>query len=203
VPGPNLFKDINRIFPRPRSAKTSCLTNPDGSKATNPTEMRAFFRDFFADLYKARQAPHLLPSPPQTHLSCFYNVHAHTRMLISELPNKRSSGPDHISLIKKLNCKIIRRVSSIFDVCLKLCYFPVAWKTANIIVLPKTTKPLSPSNFRPISLVDCFGKILEKLICPTSRSKRQRFSRTTKWVSKLVTLLSMVSKSLGTTSLPL
>ncbi|XP_043506295.1 uncharacterized protein LOC122526809 [Frieseomelitta varia] len=44
-------------------------------------------------------------------------------------------------------------------------YFPSSWKVAKIIPVPKPGKPGSDiSSYRPISLLDIFGKILEKII---------------------------------------
>jgi hypothetical protein len=43
---------------------------------------------------------------------------------------------------------------------------PSEWKAAIILPIPKPGKPPGePSSFRPISLLSCFGKLAEKLIC--------------------------------------
>jgi hypothetical protein len=43
-------------------------------------------------------------------------------------------------------------------------YVPPAWKRANIIPLPKVDTPRSPGDYRPISLLSCTGKWVEKII---------------------------------------
>jgi hypothetical protein len=46
-----------------------------------------------------------------------------------------------------------------------MSYSPSKWKIAKIIVIPKKDdEPDNPANFRPISLLSCIGKILEKVI---------------------------------------
>ena len=41
--------------------------------------------------------------------------------------------------------------------------FPSAWKKSRILALRKTSTPLSPSDFQPISLLCFLPKVLEKL----------------------------------------
>ncbi|CAF4887091.1 unnamed protein product [Rotaria sp. Silwood1] len=48
---------------------------------------------------------------------------------------------------------------------LNIGYIPNAWEKANIILLLKTNKDKQhPSSYRPISLLSCLGKLLEKII---------------------------------------
>jgi hypothetical protein len=47
----------------------------------------------------------------------------------------------------------------------RLSYFPVTWKFAHIVMLPKPGKPANEaSSYRPISLLPIFSKIFEKLL---------------------------------------
>ncbi|KAJ4427459.1 hypothetical protein ANN_25104 [Periplaneta americana] len=49
--------------------------------------------------------------------------------------------------------------------CFRLIYFPQEWKCAIITAIAKPRKdPILPQNYRPISLLDYFGKILERLL---------------------------------------
>jgi hypothetical protein len=53
----------------------------------------------------------------------------------------------------------------LFNHCLRLSYFPNAWKEAKIITLPKPGKdPKFPQNLRPINLLSTTGKLFEKVI---------------------------------------
>jgi hypothetical protein len=56
-------------------------------------------------------------------------------------------------------------LTHLFNHCLRLRHFPVPWKEANIITLPKPGKdPKFPPNLRPISFLSTAGKLFEKLI---------------------------------------
>jgi hypothetical protein len=47
---------------------------------------------------------------------------------------------------------------------LRLSYFPVTWKFAQIVMLPKPGKPAKASSYRPISLLPIPSNIFEKLL---------------------------------------
>lgn len=41
---------------------------------------------------------------------------------------------------------------------------PVAWKTSNVCLITKTSNSSTPIDWRPLSLMSCFGKIQERFI---------------------------------------
>lgn len=52
-----------------------------------------------------------------------------------------------------------------YNKCLVNGYFPKCWKTARLVLLRKGDKPLNiPSSYRPLCILDCPGKLLEKII---------------------------------------
>ena len=57
-----------------------------------------------------------------------------------------------------------RRLVKIFNLCLNTGYFPDCLKTAHVVSLHKSGDPTSPKNYRPISILSCISKILERLI---------------------------------------
>ena len=88
---------------------------------------------------------------------------------LSQLNPKKASGHDKIpnSALKVLSNSdtFISCVTHLLNACLKLSYFPKAWKLAKILPIPKKGNSLSdPNNFRPISLLSCLGKCFEKII---------------------------------------
>jgi hypothetical protein len=56
-------------------------------------------------------------------------------------------------------------LTHLFNHCLRLSYFPNAWKEAKIITLPKPGKDQKfPQNLRPISFLSSTGKLFEQVI---------------------------------------
>ncbi|KAL1129571.1 hypothetical protein AAG570_012516 [Ranatra chinensis] len=106
-----------------------------------------------------------LHKPPQLPIRKT-NIHE-VRWLIKHLPNRRSPGPDTIQniILKQLPLKAHRYLTNIINSCLAIEYFPSDWKQVNIIVFAKPGKdPTDLKNYRPISLLNTMGKILEKII---------------------------------------
>jgi Reverse transcriptase (RNA-dependent DNA polymerase)/Endonuclease-reverse transcriptase len=87
--------------------------------------------------------------------------------IIKHFKNKKAPGQDDINntLLKNLPRKALVLLTKIFNACLITGYFPDCWKKAKIIPIPKPGKDkTSPNSYRPISLLPCLSKILEKLI---------------------------------------
>src|SRR6267154_3031630 len=55
---------------------------------------------------------------------------------------------------------------NLLDACLKAGHHPRPWKEAIVCVIPKPNRAdyTCTTNFRPISLLECLGKLLEKLV---------------------------------------
>ncbi|KAH0809408.1 hypothetical protein GEV33_013383 [Tenebrio molitor] len=86
---------------------------------------------------------------------------------IKYLKNRKAPGPDSIKpiLLKKLPRDAIEKLTTIYNNCIQACYFPTAWKNAKTIMIPKPGKnPSDPRSYRPISLLNIIGKILEKVL---------------------------------------
>lgn len=167
VPGQHVFRDINRITGRKSMTEIKYMEDNCGNPAVNPEEIANIFRDYYSEIFREQTPPpHVLPDTPITPDGHLFTNYYSVATVIKSLNNKKSAGPDKISnfLIKKLSQPIIMILTRIFQACLLLKYFPTAWKTAKIIPFFKKGDKRDPGNYRPISLVNCFGKILEKII---------------------------------------
>jgi len=66
--------------------------------------------------------------------------------------------------LKELPKKAITFLTVLFNSMLRLSYYPLLWKFAQIIMFPKPGKPVNDiSSYRPISLLPLPSKIFEKL----------------------------------------
>ena len=86
--------------------------------------------------------------------------------IVKSLKNSHSAGDDNISnaLLKNLIHTIIRPLTHIINLSLKMGEFPSQLKTSKIIPLFKSGDKCLASNYRPISLVSSLSKILEKVV---------------------------------------
>ena len=99
--------------------------------------------------------------------------------VFTELKRIRSSSNGHDLLkgwiFKRYAHELASPLSLLFNRCLEECSFPRDWKLANIIPIPK-----GKSDFRPISILPCASKILERLFTrhffvPALKSTFNRF----------------------------
>ena len=58
----------------------------------------------------------------------------------------------------------IHAITEVMNTSIKYSIFPSRWKAAIVIPIPKCDNPTSEKDFRPISLLCVFSKILEKII---------------------------------------
>ena len=87
--------------------------------------------------------------------------------ILKNFKNKKSTGPDSIPnvALKKLPSVAHEFLAKVVDSVLLLGYFPIAWKVAHVIPIPKPGKPANEvKNLRPISLLNNLSKVLEKIL---------------------------------------
>lgn len=81
--------------------------------------------------------------------------------------NSSSPGFDNINYqsIKNLPQQYIFELIDIYNLILSEGEFPSQWKKAKIIpILKPNSDPFQPNSYRPISLLSCLSKLLEKII---------------------------------------
>ncbi|GBP35566.1 Probable RNA-directed DNA polymerase from transposon BS [Eumeta japonica] len=87
--------------------------------------------------------------------------------LVKSLNTRKAPGLDGISnkAIKCFSIPLLSLLVAIFNACIKNCYFPPAWKEAEVIGIHKPGKPRDlPASYRPISLLSGLGKLFEKIL---------------------------------------
>lgn len=81
--------------------------------------------------------------------------------IIRKLPSRRAKGEDGIpnELLKIAKSILSPKMVKLFNACLKLGYFPTAWRTATTAILRKFDKEdySEAGAYRPIALLSCFG----------------------------------------------
>ena len=85
---------------------------------------------------------------------------------ISVMDSSKACGPDLISprLLKEGANQLAIPLSTFYNTLLSRSLFPSAWKRANVTPIFKKGDPSEPSNYRPVSLLSCIGKVMERCI---------------------------------------
>uniref|UniRef100_A0A2H8TIE5 Reverse transcriptase domain-containing protein n=1 Tax=Melanaphis sacchari TaxID=742174 RepID=A0A2H8TIE5_9HEMI len=92
---------------------------------------------------------------------------AELKIAASSLKSKIAPGPDGLTnevvkTIASLNPGVLTLA---YNTCLASGVFPKIWKNARLVLIRKGDKPLdAPSSYRPLCLLDCLGKLLEKVL---------------------------------------
>ena len=86
--------------------------------------------------------------------------------LISQLPNKKSSGYDNIDnvILKHIKECISPAMTKIFNLSMLEGKFPDQMKLAEVVPLHKSKETYLLNNYRPISLLITISKLLEKIM---------------------------------------
>ena len=86
--------------------------------------------------------------------------------LINKLSSKKSSGWDDIPqiIVKSSPMNIVIALTHIFNLSISEGIFPASMKKAKVVPIYKKGSKQNVENYRPISLLPVFSKLLERLI---------------------------------------
>jgi hypothetical protein len=76
-------------------------------------------------------------------------------------------GPNGIPnrVLRHLQKRAITSLTKVFNAVPRRQYFPPVWKPVRVLPILKPGKnPTQPPSYRPVSLVDTFGKFFEKIL---------------------------------------
>ena len=86
--------------------------------------------------------------------------------ILNSLDKKKATGPDGISntLLKETATSIAKPLTNLANKSFETGKFPNCWKKANISPIYKKNNKEHKENYRPVSLLDNLGKILERIV---------------------------------------
>lgn len=108
-----------------------------------------------------------LPTPVSNSFAIFPATREELEDIISSLKICKATCPSSIpiDILKVLKYVISKPLELIFNASFMTGIVPIDFKLANIIPVYKTGSQTYLGNYRPISLLSIFNKILEKLMC--------------------------------------
>ena len=86
--------------------------------------------------------------------------------IIKSLDIGKASGPDGINnrLLKETSAAIAEPLSTLMNKSFEVSKVPKIWKEANLSPILKKDDKSLVSNYRPISVLSCVGKIQERIV---------------------------------------
>lgn len=169
-----MWKNINHIFGK--SSKTESITLVEnGIKITNNQAICEIFNKFFSSIGK-KLADDIHCDPSANPCSNLQRVSDsiflapasanEVTLLINNLARNKGCGVDNISadIVKNNSVVFSRILSEAFNKMVEIGYYPDCLKIARVVPIFKSGDTCDPSNYRPISTLSVFNKILEKLL---------------------------------------
>ena len=157
-----------------KTTVTDTFITSNGVPCTDSTDIANNFNIYFttvgntlaANLPQTDNDPiELIESNPENFF-CIPTTPAEINNLIIHSKSKKSTGFDNIDsyIVKQIAPQIVNQLANIFNTSFLTGIVPSKLKIAKVIPLYKTKDPALFSNYRPISLLPFFSKILERLM---------------------------------------
>ena len=143
----------------------------DGSETSNPKDIANEFNDYFIHVASnlVKDIPTTGDDPTefvQTNTNSFFCRPTTPEEIVSLLRNIKSSGFDNVEpyIMREISPQIAPLLSHIFNNSFSTGVVPHQLKIAKVIPIHKNNDPNNFCNYRPISILPCFSKILERLM---------------------------------------
>ena len=167
-----LWKSIKKLLPSKNSGSTTMLQDDLGTH-TEPIDIANSFNRFFSNIGNilvSKFPTGILISNPYPdfdssfgfkEISVEYVHHA-----LKTVKSSKATGIDNINarLLKDAADIVATPLAYIMNHSLKTGIVPTAWKKARVAPIYKSDNPISPNNYRPISVLPVCMKIFERAV---------------------------------------
>jgi exonuclease III len=167
-----LWKSLKKVLPSSSSESPTMLQDEDGTH-TEPPNIAKSFNTFFSNIGStlAAKFPSGLriqnPYPDFKETFQFKPISVEfTTKQLAHLQTSKSTGLDNLNarLLKDAANGVAVPLTQIMNASLKKGTVPSSWKKARVTPIFKADSPLSPSNYRPISILPVCMKIFERAV---------------------------------------
>ena len=142
----------------------------DGDTVVSDAKSKAeVFNNFFAKQSLVDDTNFDLPTAQPVHnnkLAAITVSENEVYSILASLDVSKATGPDGLSpkLLKEGASSIAPSLTKLFNISLEKAIFPAEWKKAHVTPIFKSGDASLSSNYRPISLLSCLGKVFERVI---------------------------------------
>jgi len=149
--------------------KPNPLANLDyqGPQEKLPDEINEFFTSVSAQLPKVNAD--ILANLTDDYSSEFIVDPAEVENRLAKINISKAPGPGNLPswFLRDFAPFLAQPLAAIFNASIREGYMPPIWKAAEVVPVPKTSRPQSIQNdLRPISLLPCVAKVFESIIDP-------------------------------------
>jgi len=143
----------------------------DGQNNENILDIANALNRFFSSSHSSSSLPDSniinphLPNPTCEEFSFIPPTDAIISKLLSKLPDNFNSNPNEVPsvILKILAPLLIAPLKNIFTQSFNDASFSYLWKTGFVMPLKKVNNPKMPSDFRPITKISPFSKLIERI----------------------------------------
>ena len=142
----------------------------DNTILMNDEDKASAFNDFFLSQSRVDDSGIHLPDVPynadRDSLDNIETSPGEVLDMLTSIKLHKATGPDDVSprMLKEAAVSIAPSLSKLINMSLQKGIFPTIWKQANVIPVHKKNERHLITNYRPISLLSCTGKIMEKVV---------------------------------------
>ena len=140
----------------------------DSTSAKTATDKANLFNKFFHSIFvvDAANATFHSSSFPDSSLWSIEITLEDTFAALSSCDPSKAAGGDRIPpiILKHTAAALAEPIHHLFSLCLSKSYLPAEWRCHHITPIHKSGDRSIISNYRPISLLCCISKVLERLV---------------------------------------
>jgi len=154
----HFFNKVSHSNPKNIWKHVSSLTKQTKNQSHFNKDSLSNINEIFSSVFEPSQTHNC--NHPTNNIQSFAAIEEHEIYKVLMSIKSKGAGPDDIPgfIYRKFAFLIITPLSFIINKSIQLCKFPLKWKRANVIPLPK-----DKTSFRPISLLPFPSKVLEKV----------------------------------------
>jgi hypothetical protein len=174
----NKSKAVWQVINNEKGNKTSVNSQPaltiDGNTVDDPDKIANLFNEFFANIAQQTlsknpprtEKPQALPPTTSDLLTLPPTDENEIRNIINSLKPKTSAGVDEISakILKHCSGALTKPLVTITNLSFMQGHFPSNLKISKVYPKHKNSSKSEIKNYRPISLVSTFSKVIEKVV---------------------------------------